>query len=162
MTPPRILTIGVYGYDEEAFFDALQQAGVDLFCDVRLRRGVRGAQYAFANSQRLQARLEELGIAYLHCKDLAPTKEIRALQYAADDEEKVAKRKRETLSPTFAEAYRDQVLAHFSVLDFLGALPPDTGAVVLFCVERAPEACHRSLAADMIAAELGVEVEHIR
>jgi uncharacterized protein (DUF488 family) len=106
--------------------------------------------------------LEELGIAYMHCKELAPTKEIRGLQYAADDEEKVAKRKRETLSSTFAEAYRDQVLADFSVSDFLAELPPDIGAVVLFCVERAPEACHRSLAAEKITAELGVEVEHIR
>ena len=99
MAPPRILTIGVYGYDEDEFFAALQEAGVDLFCDIRLRRGVRGAQYAFANSQRLQARLEEMGIAYLHRKDLAPTKEIRSLQFAADDAKKVAKRQRDTLSP---------------------------------------------------------------
>ena len=54
---PRILTIGVYGYSEEAFFQALQVAGVDAFCDIRSRRGVRGATYAFANSKRLQARL---------------------------------------------------------------------------------------------------------
>ncbi len=162
MAPPRILTIGVYGYDEDEFFAALQEAGVDLFCDIRLRRGVRGAQYAFANSQRLQARLEEMGIAYLHRKDLAPTKEIRSLQFAADDAKKVAKRQRDTLSPLFAGAYCEQILAGFSPSGFVAELPPDTQAVVFFCVERAPEACHRSLVAAKIAAELGTEVEHIQ
>ena len=81
-------------------------------------------------------------------KELAPTKEIRALQFAADDAQHVAKRQRDTLSPVFADAYREQILADFSPSDFLAELPPDTQAVVFFCVERAPEACHRSLVAD--------------
>lgn len=51
----NVVTIGVYGYTPETFFAALQEAGVDLLCDIRQRRGVRGAEYAFANSQRLQA-----------------------------------------------------------------------------------------------------------
>ena len=58
----KLITIGVYGFDEESFFQALLAAGVDVFCDIRQRRGVRGATYAFANSQRLQRRLAELGI----------------------------------------------------------------------------------------------------
>ena len=70
----KIVTIGVYGFDELGFFDALCKAGVDTFCDIRSRRGVRGATYAFANSKRLQARLSELGIQYIYRKDLGPTK----------------------------------------------------------------------------------------
>ncbi len=66
MTLSCIVTIGVYGRSEADFFDTLQQAHVDLFCDIRARRGVRGSEYTFANSQRLQARLAELGIAYRH------------------------------------------------------------------------------------------------
>ena len=69
----KIVTIGVFGFSEEAFFHALQTAQVDTFCDIRQRRGVRGATYAFCNSKRLQTRLAELGIRYLHRKDLAPT-----------------------------------------------------------------------------------------
>ena len=46
----KIVTIGVYGFDESGFFDALCQAEVDTFCDIRSRRGLRGATYAFANS----------------------------------------------------------------------------------------------------------------
>ena len=38
---------------------------------------------------------------------------------------------------------------------------PEQGAGALFCVERDPEACHRSLIADRIAAEYGVPVTHL-
>ncbi len=162
MSYPRIVTIGVYGYKEEEFFAALEEAGVDFFCDIRQRRGVRGAAYAFANSQRLQARLAEMDIEYLHRKGLAPPKEIRSVQYAADKSQKVAKRQRDTLSPEFIEAYRRDVLSDFSPAEFLEELPPDTKVVAFFCVERAPEACHRSLVAEKFAQELDIEVEHIR
>lgn len=53
----RVLTIGVYGKTESQFFDALKNADIDTFCDIRKRRGVRGSQYAFVNSTKLQSRL---------------------------------------------------------------------------------------------------------
>ena len=71
------MTLGVYGFTAEAFFEALQRAGVDTFCDIRWRRGVRGREYAFANSGRLQQRLGELGMRYLHLRELAPTPALR-------------------------------------------------------------------------------------
>jgi len=33
--------------------------------------------------------------------------------------------------------------------------------VALFCVEREPAACHRSLLAERLGKDLGIEVEHI-
>ena len=81
---PKIVTIGVYGFDESSFFEALREADVDTFCDIRARRGLRGATYAFANSQRLQERLAELGIRYIHRKDLAPTRAARDRQAQTD------------------------------------------------------------------------------
>ncbi len=75
---PKIVTIGVYGFDQESFFQALLDAKVDTFCDIRMRRGMRGSKYAFVNSSSLQKRLGELDIQYLHLKDLAPDHEIRA------------------------------------------------------------------------------------
>ena len=158
---PKIITIGVYGFDEEGFFAALQAANVDTFCDIRNRRGVRGATYAFANSVRLQARLAELGIRYLHCKALAPPKAVRDKQAAADKADKVAKRERTTLSTAFIEAYHAECLAHFEPQSLLDALESDAQVVALFCVEREPAACHRSLVADKLATELGLEVEDI-
>ena len=158
---PKIVTIGVYGASEEVFFGALQEAGVDTLVDVRRRRGVRGAPYAFANSQRLQARLAELGIRYVHLLELAPTEAVRDYQRAADARSKAPKRARSELSPAFAEAYQREILEPQTPQVFLEALPEDARVVALFCVEREAEACHRSLVASWLAEQLEVAVEHI-
>lgn len=156
----RLMTIGVYGFDETAFFEALQSAGVDTFCDIRLRRGVRGHEYAFANSTHLQQRLAELGIRYIHVKELAPTPEIRAKQFEQDHAEHVGQRSRHHIGAAFAEAYKAERLAQFDAEAFVRDLG-DAEAICLFCVEREPEACHRSLAAAELARVLGVKVEHL-
>ena len=158
---PRIVTIGAYGWSEEAFFRVLVRAEVDLFCDLRARRGVRGSAYAFANSERLQARLAGLGIRYVHRADLAPSAETRAAQYAVDRAAKVAKRQRAVLSPAFADAYRRERLESFDSAAFVTGLGPGARVVALFCVEREPAACHRSLLAARLAQDLGVEVVHL-
>lgn len=143
------------------FFDALCQAEVDTFCDIRSRRGLRGSTYAFANSVRLQARLSELGIRYIYRKDLGPTKTVRDKQAAADKASKTAKRKRTTLGEAFIEAYQTECLAEFEPQTLLDELESDAKVVALFCVETAPAACHRSLVADKLAKTLDLEVEDI-
>ena len=158
---PKIVTIGVYGFDEDSFFEALCKARVDTFCDIRSRRGVRGATYAFANSLRLQARLAELGIRYIYRKDLAPTKAVRDRQMAADKATKTAKRKRTALGEAFITAYHAECLAGFDPHSLLDDLEENTQVVALFCVEKNPEACHRSLVADTLIKELKLEVENI-
>lgn len=161
MSMNKIVTIGAIGYTADAFFSALQEAGVDTFVDVRRRRAVRGAAYAFANSQRLQARLAELGIRYLHRLDLAPPTTVRQQQAAADAAAGVAKRKRAELSPTFVTLYRSEVLASFDPQSLHDDLPPDAAVIALMCVEREPAACHRSLLAERLREAWGVEVVHL-
>jgi uncharacterized protein (DUF488 family) len=157
----QLKTIGVYGFSEEAFFEALQTAEIDTFIDIRQRRGVRGSAYAFANSQRLQARLETLGIRYLHLKALAPTPAVRQLQNEADKASKTAKRKRTTLGEIFVNAYRSQILDPFDPQTLTAELPPDAKVITLFCVERQPTACHRSHVAEKLHQTLGWPVEHL-
>jgi uncharacterized protein (DUF488 family) len=157
----KIVTIGVYGFDEDSFFDVLCKAEVDTFCDIRSRRGVRGATYAFANSKRLQARLAELDIRYIHRKDLGPTKVVREKQAAADKATKTAKRKRTELGEAFIKAYHTECLTAFDPQSLIEALESDAQIVALFCVETAPEACHRSLVADKLAKTFNLEVEDI-
>jgi uncharacterized protein YeaO (DUF488 family) len=161
MSDLRIITLGVYGSTETGFFTALRDARVDTFCDLRARRGVRGAEYAFVNSQRLQAKLAELGIRYLHCKDLAPSEALRKRQYAADKADRVAKRQRTALSAPFIAAYREEHLRAFDGRKFLEQLGGEARVVALFCVERAAAACHRSLLAERLQRDLGVEVVHL-
>jgi uncharacterized protein (DUF488 family) len=158
---PEFFTIGVYGAAETGFFNCLVEHGIDTFCDIRFRRGVRGAKYAFVNSTYLQQRLHALGIAYIHYKRLAPSKEIRSRQDADDKRKKVKKRERQTLGPAFIHAYEAEYLADFDSQRFIDELGPGAKKVVLFCVEREPDACHRSLVARRLAADLGIQVEHL-
>lgn len=158
---PRVATIGVYGWTLEAFLAALRRAGVALVVDVRQRRGVRGNEYAWANAGRLQAALAEAGIGYAHHKELAPTTELRQLQYREDDRAGVGKRSRSELAPEYRERYTREILDRAD-LDLLAAELPERDAGALLCVEGDAEACHRSLVAARLASELGVEVEHLR
>ncbi|MCP5523693.1 MAG: DUF488 domain-containing protein [Verrucomicrobiales bacterium] len=158
---PAWVTIGVYGFTEPAFFEALQQAGVDAFCDIRWRRGVRGSEYAFVNSARLQRRLAELGIRYRHFRELAPAPELRRRQTQADAAAGILKRQRTVLGETFVAGYEEQNLRGFDSGAFLAQLPEETVVVALFCVERDAAACHRSLLAARLERDLGVRVKHL-
>jgi uncharacterized protein (DUF488 family) len=157
----RIVTIGAYGFSEEAFFQALKDAGVHTFCDLRFRRGMRGSTYAFANSARLQRRLGDVGINYVHVKELAPDPTIRDLQNQEDKRADVTKRARTTLGQAFTDRYRSDRLASFDPSQFIASLGPAPGVVCLFCVEGDPAACHRSLVAEKLVSDLGLRVEHI-
>src|SRR5205807_8612778 len=101
-------TIGVYDWTVDSFLVALKRADVRLLLDVRQRRGVRGSQYAWANSKRLQAALAEAAIAYEHLPELAPTTELRHLQYAEDARLKVGKRSRERLADEYVRRYTSE------------------------------------------------------
>jgi uncharacterized protein (DUF488 family) len=157
----QLATVGVYGFTLEEFLRTLREADVRLVLDVRQRRGVRGPQYAWANSKRLQAALAEAGIGYEHHPELAPTTELRQLQYREDDRLGVGKRSREQLAPAYRERYTREILDHAD-LDAVVAELPEARAGALLCVERDPEACHRSLVADRIAADHGLIVTHLR
>ena len=57
----NIYTIGVYNSTEDSFFDKLKSNNIELFCDIRLRRGVRGTQYKYVNKTYLESKLTPLG-----------------------------------------------------------------------------------------------------
>ena len=154
-------TLGVYNSTEQEYFNKLTDNQIDTFCDIRQRRGVRGAKYAFVNSNRLQQKLNELDIHYGHVSDLAPTKEIRELQKEADAQQGELKRDRNKLGRVFTAAYKDKILSNFNFDNFIDKLD-EVGAsrVVLFCVEEKPEACHRSIVTDKLE-KLGYTIRHL-
>jgi uncharacterized protein (DUF488 family) len=157
----RVATIGVYGFSAETFLAVLRDAGVRVLMDVRQRRGVRGSEYAWANAKRLEAAVIAAGIDYEHRPELAPTTALRQLQYAADAREGVGKRSREQLAPEYVEGYLRQILDAVDLGELAADLPAG-GSAALLCVERDPEACHRSLIAQRLAADHGVDVTHLR
>ena len=121
---------------------------------------MRGPLYRHANAAALQAKLAALGIAYSHEEALATPEEIQDIQKKADHEAGVGQTTRATLSDAFKDAYGQQVLSAWSVRDFVDSFPLDA-IVVLFCVERAANACHRSLAASEIEKQTGQRISDI-
>jgi uncharacterized protein (DUF488 family) len=161
--PPRpgVLTIGVHGFTAATFLDALAGGGVGLLLDLRQRRGVRGPEYAWANSARLQAALAAAGVGYRHVRDLAPTTELRQVQYREDDRQGVGKRTRVVLAAEYAERYTREILDPYDLGALAADLPADS-ATALFCVETDPEACHRSLVAARLHADHALPVADLR
>lgn len=155
-----LATIGVYGFDRSSFLEALGAAGVSLVLDLRQRRGVRGSEYAWANAQRLQDALAGAGIGYSHLKELAPTTELRQAQYRADDRRGEGKRSRTVLSPEYAGGYTEEILDRVDLAPIVKWIGGSKAA--LLCVERDPQACHRSLVAARLQRDWGFSVEDLR
>jgi uncharacterized protein (DUF488 family) len=127
---------------------------------VRQRRGVRGAQYAWANAHRLEASLRETGIGYQHLPELAPTTSMREAQYEADAARGEGKRSRTVLSQVYAERYTEEILDPADLdplVRFVGR-----SSAALFCVERDAAACHRSLIATRLARDQGARIVNLR
>ena len=155
----EFFTIGVFNSTREIFFGKLKKYRVDTFCDIRRRRGVRGKQYAFVNSKRLQSRLHEMGIIYHHILSLSPGDAVREKQRIADNLKNETNRQRQLLDKEFVSAYKKQVLNTFDFTGFMDRLKQDgSDRIVFFCVEENPVACHRSLVAGYLNSKFGIPV----
>src|SRR4029078_12397695 len=117
--------VGVHGFTAEESLRQLRDADVRSLLDIRQRRGVRGPEYAWANAKRLQAALAEAGIAYEHHPELAPTTELRKLQYAEDDRQGGGKRCTTQVAPAYVERYTAEILDRADLGDVVAALPSD-------------------------------------
>ena len=155
-------TIGVFNSTEHEFFNKLTDNRIETFCDIRQRRGVRGAKYSFVNSSRLQERLHELGIQYRHVVGLAPTVEIRSVQKGIDLEKGETNKERQQLAQSYKTEYINKILNKFDFENFISELrAAGANRVVFFCVEEFPEACHRSLVAQRLHDQYGFRVSHL-
>ena len=156
-----IFTIGVYGSTEQQFFEKLSKNKIDTFCDIRQRRGVRGRQYAYVNSKRLQNKLAVMGISYSYIKDLSPTKEIREKQKEADKRNGIQKKDRTRLGDVFINGYKEHIADYDfgTLVEMLNSMGADK--VVFFCVEESPYACHRSIVAERLHKLFGFRITHL-
>ena len=158
----KFYTIGVYGKIETDFFNALDSENIDLFCDIRQRRGVRGKKYSFVNSLKLQKKLKELNIEYLHIKDLAPTKKIREAQKEEDNRQNTLKKDRTKLGEKFVTEYNKQIIKTFNFEELFNFFRKNNfNNIVFFCVEEKVTACHRSLVANKIIEIYNQEIEDL-
>lgn len=107
--------------------------------------------------RRLQAALAQAGVAYGHRRELAPTTELRQLQYAEDARLGVGKRSRELLAPEYRRRYLAEILDRVDLSPLAESLTSGPLAALL-CVERDPRACHRSLIATRLSDVYGAQV----
>ena len=70
----------------------------------------------------------------------------------------IGKRDRSQLGAAFKAAYAAECLDAFDAAGFLAEA--GAGPICLFCVEREPAACHRSLVAERLAGA-GAAVRHL-
>lgn len=157
----RVFTIGAYGWTEVDFVQAVRDANPDIFADVRRRRGLRGHDYAWANSNHLQTLIADLRVPYVHRPDVAPSDATRRLEVKDAATAGIGYRERTSLCQEYLDAYGQEVLDAFDAGAFVASLGDDIDSIMLFCVEQAPAACHRSLVAEQLADDLGAEVVHI-
>lgn len=156
----NIYTIGVYGYSESEFFQKLLDYEIDVFIDIRRRRGMRNSKYSFVNSKYLQKKLKDMGICYIHQKELSPSQEIRHFQKTEDKKLKITKQKRDKLSQAFVDKYVTECLSIFDFDAFISQFKQNNN-ILFFCVEKFPEACHRHLVTERLANYPDVRIYHI-
>jgi uncharacterized protein (DUF488 family) len=61
----------------------------------------------------------------------------------------------------FTERYTREILDRVDLAPIVEGMPRD-GLAALFCVERDPEACHRSLIAAQLSERFGLQIVHLR
>lgn len=154
-------TLGVYHSSEQQFFQKLQDNAIDLFWDIRRRRGVRGSKYAFVNKTRLIQRLHEFGIDYKHSIELSPTSEIRNIQKSHDNKINEKKSERTEMCAEFIDAYTRLVLDRVDMSMQLKEIQKSgKQRIALFCVEQTPQACHRSIVTARLE-QMGYKTNHL-
>ncbi len=129
-TPDRqLFTIGYEGKPLEAYVERLKEKGVNVLCDVRKDPVSRKPGFS---KRKMEAALNEAGIAYEHLPELGiPKEERKQIQSEADRQELLDRYEREMLPQGEAG------------LERLEALLEEKGRVALTCYEADPEKCHR-------------------
>lgn len=82
-------------------------------------------------------------------------------QKEADTQQGKSKRERSSLGKVFTITYKDRILSKFNFDNFIDKLDRiGASRVVLFCVEKKAEACHRSIVADKLQ-QFGYKITHL-
>lgn len=143
-----IFSIGYKRKPLSRFIEQLQEAGVDVVVDIRLRNTSHLLGYAKQDTLAFLLR-EGFGIAYEHHPELAPTPEI--LDDFREDGDWPAYERRflPLLAERLSEDAGEALLSRFRV-------------PCLLCAEETAEHCHRRLVAEYWAERLlRLRVKHL-
>ncbi len=143
----KVFTIGFTKKNAEQFFSRLKQPGLVRLIDARLNNVSQLA--GFTKRDDLYFFLREINqIEYVHCPDLAPSKEIL-------DEYKKSGGDWLVYEQKFLE-----LLTFRKIEETIPKQMIDGGC--LLCSEPAPEHCHRRLVAEYLKDRWGdLQIEHL-
>ena len=151
-----IATIGVYGFDRETRSSPPWPRPASTWSSTCASAAAcAAASTPGPTPGACRTALDEAGIGYSHLKELAPTTELRQAQYRADARRGEGKRSRTVLAPEYADGYTEEILDRVDLAPIVRWIGGSKAA--LLCVERDPEACHRSLIAARLRARLGLQ-----
>lgn len=143
----RIYTLGYEGRDANAVFGILQTASIRTLLDVRLRPQSRRPGLS---KSRLAEKCAELGITYVHDRDLGTPREMMDRVKSGDGyDEQIHEEYRRYLLSTQAEPLKSA-----------GELALSSSTCLL-CYELDAENCHRSIVAEELARQTGLTVHHL-
>ena len=147
-TPQRgIYTLGYEGRDAKAVFGILQSAGIRTLLDVRLRPQSRRPGLS---KSRLAQKCDELGITYVHDRDLGTPREMMDRVKSGDGyDEEIHEEYRRYLLSTQAAALKSAAGLALS------------SSICLLCYEADAGDCHRSIVAEELARQTGLTVHHL-
>lgn len=143
----ELLTIGYEGTTVPRVLDALREAGAEMLIDVR---AVASSRKPGFSKRLLAGSLQEVGIDYLHLRALGTPKEGRMAVRAGHPER-------------MRVIFQDHMQGDLPRAELAQAVGMARDRrVCLLCFERDHRTCHRSLVAEMIRAETGQDVTHLR
>jgi uncharacterized protein (DUF488 family) len=144
--PPKVWALGYDGHLADTLIAVLVSERISTVVDVRWTASSR--KKGFSKSA-LWTSLAEADVDYRHLRELGAPKPLRdALSVSKD-------------FPAFARSYQSHLGDQSEALEALSELVR-TRQVCVLCLEANPEECHRSLLADRLRSNMGVEVVHLQ
>lgn len=139
----QLFTVGYEGRAQHDVLDILDEAGIELLVDVRIRSQSRKPGLSKTS---LAAGLHDIGIEYVHLRDLGTPIEIRAEFRANHLDHARAEYLRYLRSDVGAQAQLAQLL------ELAGSR-----RTAILCFEHDPKVCHRRVIAEELARTADVE-----
>jgi uncharacterized protein (DUF488 family) len=142
----KLATIGYEAATQAAVIEKLKKAGVEVLIDVR---AVASSRRAGFSKSLLSASVEDVGIRYLHLRELGTPKPGRMAARAGRIGEM-----RQIFEGHLAEPAAQLQLAQ--AVEIAQQAPT---AILCFCADH--DKCHRAIVADRMAEAGGFEVEKL-
>lgn len=143
---PTIFTIGYQGYSLLGLVDILKEQGIDALVDVRYDAYSKRPEFC---KGRLRSAIQEAGIEYVHRPELGTPTQLRKKITNTTSAEGVFKLYFERISKV-----------NYRYVETVAELA-NQRKMVLMCMEKEPERCHRKILADFLSRRFGFEVLHL-